>query len=127
MLRIAGITIPEKKRLEIGLTAIYGIGRPRAIQTLKSLGIDPGKRPDALSSKEESSLRESIERYMIEGELRRFVSGNIRRLKDIKSHRGIRHMKKLPVRGQTSKTNSRTVRGNVRKTMTSGRRKLEKT
>lgn len=127
MLRIAGITIPDKKRLEIGLTAIYGVGRPRAIATLKELGIDPGTLPEKLSAKEESSLREAIEKFMVEGELRRSISGNIRRLKDIKSHRGSRHMKKLPVRGQTSKTNSRTVRGNVRKTMTSGRRKLEKT
>ena len=127
MLRIAGITIPEKKRLEIGLTAIYGVGRPRAQETLKTLGIDPGTRPEKLSAKEESAFREAIEKFTVEGELRRFISGNIRRLKDIKSHRGSRHMKKLPVRGQTSKTNSRTVRGNVRKTMTSGRRKLEKT
>ena len=127
MLRIAGITIPEKKRLEIGLTSIYGVGRPRAQATLIALGIDPGAKPDSLSAKEETSLREAIEKNIVEGELRRFVSGNIRRLKDIKSHRGTRHMRKLPVRGQTSKTNSRTVRGNVRKTMTSGRRKLEKT
>jgi len=127
MLRIAGITIPEKKRLEVGLTAIYGVGRPRAIATLKALGIDPGTKPEKLSAKDESALRDAIEKNVVEGELRRFISGNIRRLKDIKSHRGVRHMKKLPVRGQTSKTNSRTVRGNVRKTMTSGRRKLEKT
>ena len=127
MLRIAGITIPDKKRLEIGLTAIYGVGRPRAMATLAALGIDPGSRPEKLSSKEESALREAIEKFTVEGELRRTISGNIRRLKDIKLHRGVRHMKKLPVRGQTSKTNSRTVRGNVRKTMTSGRRKLEKT
>ncbi len=127
MLRIAGITIPDKKRLEIGLTAIYGVGRPRAAAVLKSLKIDPGTKPENLSAKDEASLRENIEKNIVEGELRRFISGNIRRLKDIKSHRGTRHMKKLPVRGQTSKTNSRTVRGNVRKTMTSGRRKLEKT
>ncbi|HWO07210.1 MAG TPA: 30S ribosomal protein S13 [Candidatus Paceibacterota bacterium] len=127
MLRIAGITIPEKKRLEIGLTAIYGVGRPRALKTLKALGIDPGAQPESLSAKQQSALREAIEKNIVEGELRRFISGNIRRLKDIKSHRGTRHMKKLPVRGQTTKTNSRTVRGNVRKTMTSGRRKLEKT
>ena len=127
MLRIAGITIPDKKRLDIGLTAIYGVGRPRAAATLKELGIDPGTKPEKLSAKDEAALREMIEKNMVEGELRRFISGNIRRLKDIKAHRGLRHMKKLPVRGQTSKTNSRTVRGNVRKTMTSGRRKLEKT
>lgn len=127
MLRIAGITIPEGKRLEIALTAVFGVGRPRAIATLATLGIDAGKRTNDLSSKEENSLREAIEKFTIEGELRRQVSSNIRRLKDIKAFRGIRHTKKLPVRGQRTKTNSRTVRGNVRKTMTSGRRKLEKT
>ncbi len=127
MLRIAGITVPEGKRLEIALTAIYGVGRPRAIATLTALGIDVGKRTTDLSSKEENSLREAIEKFTVEGELRRQVSSNIRRLKDIKAFRGVRHTKKLPVRGQRTKTNSRTVRGNVRKTMTSGRRKLEKT
>lgn len=126
-MRIAGVTIPETKRLEIGLTAIYGIGRPRALQTLASLGLNPGTRPKDLSQKSEQALREALEKFKVEGELRRFVSGNIRRLKDIKAYRGTRHAKRLPVRGQTTKTNSRTVRGNVRKTMTSGRRKLEKT
>jgi small subunit ribosomal protein S13 len=127
MLRIAGITIPDTKRLEIGLTAIYGVGRPLALATLTELGIDPGTKAKDLSSQEETALREAIEKFRVEGELRRSISANVRRLKDIKSHRGRRHMLKLPVRGQTSKTNSRTVRGNVRKTMTSGRRKLEKT
>jgi small subunit ribosomal protein S13 len=127
MLRIAGITIPDKKRLEVALTSIYGVGRPRAMETLLALGIDPGTKAENLSAKDEAALRETLEKFMVEGELRRFISGNVRRLKDIKAHRGLRHMKKLPVRGQTSKTNSRTVRGNVRKTMTSGRRKLEKT
>ena len=126
-MRVSGITIPEGKRLEIALTSLYGMGRPRSRQTLASLGIDPGKRASELTPKEETALRETIEKFKIEGELRREISGNIRRLKDIKSHRGVRHMKKLPVRGQRTKTNSRTVRGNVRKTMTSGRRKLEKT
>ena len=127
MLRIAGITIPDGKRLEIALTAIYGVGRPRALSTLSTLGIDPGKRSNELSAKEEGALRDAIEKFRIEGELRRDISGNIRRLRDIKAWRGVRHQKKLPVRGQRTKTNSRTVRGNVRKTMTSGRRKLEKT
>ena len=126
-MRIAGITVPEQKRLEIGLTAIYGVGRPRALSTLLSLGIDIGKRPKELTAKEENALREAIEKNRIEGELRRMISSNIRRLKDIKAYGGSRHAKKLPVRGQRTKTNSRTVRGNVRKTMTSGRRKLEKT
>ncbi|HEY4525154.1 MAG TPA: 30S ribosomal protein S13 [Candidatus Paceibacterota bacterium] len=126
-MRIAGITIPEEKRLEIGLTAVYGVGRSRAESTLTSLGIDCGKRPKELSAAEENSLREAIEKFTVEGELRRQISSNVRRLKDIKSHRGTRHTKRLPARGQRTKTNSRTVRGNVRKTMTSGRRKLEKT
>ena len=126
MLRISGITVPEK-RLEIALTTIYGVGRPRALSVLESLGIDAGKRPNDLTPKEETALREAIEKFSLEGELRREISGNIRRLRDIKSYRGSRHTKHLPARGQRSKTNSRTVRGNVRKTMTSGRRKLEKT
>jgi len=126
-MRIAGVTIPEEKRLEIGLTAIYGVGRPRAYETLNQLGIDSGKRPKDLSAQEESKLREAVEKFSLEGELRRSISANIRRLKDIKAHRGTRHAKHLPARGQRTKTNSRTVRGNVRKTMTSGRRKLEKT
>lgn len=126
-MRIAGVTIPEEKRLEIGLTAVYGVGRPRAHAVLAALGIEPGARPKDLSTKDEGALREAIEKFQVEGELRREISGNIRRLKDIKSHRGGRHTKHLPVRGQRTKTNSRTTRGNVRKTMTSGRRKLEKT
>ena len=126
-MRIAGITIPEEKRLEIGLTAVYGVGRPRALSTLAGLGIDAGKHPKELNAKEETALREAIEKFTVEGELRRQISGNIRRLRDIKAHRGTRHAKKLPARGQRTKTNSRTVRGNVRKTMMSGKRKLEKT
>ncbi len=126
-MRIAGVTIPDEKRLEIGLTAIFGVGRPRAKHTLDSLKIEHGKRPKDLSSAEETALREALEKFSVEGELRRDISGNIRRLRDIKAYRGTRHAKRLPARGQRSKTNSRTVRGNVRKTMTSGRRKLEKT
>ena len=126
-MRIGGVTIPDNKRLEISLTSVYGVGRPRALSVLAELSIDPGKRAKELSSQEETALREKIEHFRIEGELRREIGAHIRRLKDIKAHRGIRHMKKLPVRGQGTKTNSRTVRGNVRKTMTSGRRKLEKT
>lgn len=126
-MRIAGITIPEDKRLDIGLTAVFGVGRPLAKMTLESLKIDGGKRPKDLNAKEEAALRDNIEKNIIEGELRRQIAANVRRLKDIKAHRGTRHLKKLPARGQRTKTNSRTVRGNVRKTMTSGRRKLEKT
>lgn len=127
MLRISGVTVPEEKRLDIGLTAIYGVGRPRAAAILASLKIEGGRRPKDLTPKEESAVREAIEKFTLEGELRREVSANIRRLKDIKSYRGSRHLKRLPARGQGTKTNSRTVRGNVRKTMLSGRRKLEKT
>jgi small subunit ribosomal protein S13 len=127
MLRFSGVTIPDNKRLEIGLTSVYGVGRPRALETLALLKIDPGMRPNDLSAAQESSLRETIEKFAVEGELKREISGNIRRLKDIKSYRGSRHAKHLPAHGQGTKTNSRTVRGNVRKTMTSGRRKLEKT
>lgn len=127
MLRISGITIPDTKRLEIGLTAVYGVGRPRAGKVLTGLGIDPGAKPKDLNAQQETALREAIEKFTIEGELRREISGNIRRLRDIHAHRGTRHTRRLPVRGQRTKTNSRTVRGNVRKTMTSGRRKLEKT
>lgn len=126
-MRIAGITVPDDKRLEIGLTAIYGVGRPKALATLKALGIDAGTCAKDLSASQETALRDAIEKNTIEGELRRQISANIRRLKDIKAHRGVRHQRRLPVRGQRTKTNSRTVRGNVRKTMTSGRRKLEKT
>ncbi len=126
-MRIAGVTIPDDKRLEIGLTAVYGVGRPRAKSTLGALSIDIGKRPKDLSSAEETALREAIEKFVVEGELRREVSANIRRLRDIKAYRGTRHAKHLPARGQRTKTNNRTVRGNKRTTMTSGRRKLEKT
>lgn len=125
-MRIAGITIPDNKRLEIGLTAVFGVGRPRAEAVLTELSIDPGKKPTELSTDEENKIREKIEAFTIEGELKRSVSGNIKRLKDINAYRGTRHSKNLPGRGQRTKTNSRTVRGNVRKTMTSGRRKVEK-
>ena len=111
MLRISGITVPDNKRLEIGLTAIYGVGRPRALATLKALGIDAGKKPAGLTAKEEASIREAIEKFTVEGELRRQISGNIRRLKDIKSYRGQRHSSNLPARGQRTRTNARTRRG----------------
>ena len=126
-MRISGITVPEGPRLEIGLTAIYGVGRKRAQETLTALNIEWGIRPKDLTAAQEAAVREAIEKFPLEGELRRQIGANIRRLKDIKSYRGSRHAKRLPARGQRTKTNNRTVRGNVRKTMTSGRRKLEKT
>ena len=126
-MRIFGITVPNEKRLEIGLTCFYGVGISVARRILDQVGIDRGKRAKDLTSDEENKIRGLIEGMKIEGNLKREISGNIKRLKDIKSYRGIRHMKRLPVRGQRTKTNSRTVRGNVRKTMASGKRKESKT
>ena len=126
-MRISGITIPEEKRLEYGLTAIYGIGVSRARVILEQAKIDKNKKVKDIELDEENKIRKIIEGLITEGNLKRETSGNIKRLKDIKSYRGSRHTKSLPSRGQRTKTNSRTIRGNVRKTMGSGRRKLEKT
>lgn len=126
-MRIAGITLPDEKQVAFSLTALYGIGRAQALRIAKSAKVDPTKKMKAVTADEEARMRALIEAMTIEGDLRREVSGNIKRLKDIKAYRGIRHQKGLPTRGQRTKTNSRTVRGNVRKTMGSGRRKLEKT
>jgi small subunit ribosomal protein S13 len=125
-MRIAGVTIPEK-RLEIALTAVYGIGRSAAQKILDTHKVDHGTKPAELTEAQEAAIRAEIESRSIEGNLKREIQANIKRLREIKSWRGDRHMKKLPVHGQTTRTNSRTIRGNVRKTMTSGRRKLEKT
>ena len=119
--------MPNEKRLEIGLTVLYGIGISRARKILDQVSIGHGKRAKDLTPDEENKIRTVIEGILIEGNLKREISGNIKRLKDIKSYRGVRHMKRLPVRGQRTKTNSRTVRGNVRKTMASGKRKETKT
>jgi len=124
MVRIAGIIIPENKRIEIALTYIYGIGRFLARKILNETHIDFNKRTKDLSQEEINKLRAVIEKdFKIEGDLRRMVMLNIKRLKEIGSYRGIRHTKGLPVRGQKTKTNTRTVRGNVRRTMGSGKRK----
>lgn len=125
-MRISGITIPDNKQLAFGLTAVYGIGRSRAEAILSELKIDATVKPTDLTTENENAIREKIEAFTIEGELRREVGGNIKRLKDIRSYRGSRHTKRLPVRGQRSKTNARTLKG-AKKTMGSGRRKLEKT
>ncbi len=125
-MRILGITLPEKKRLEIALTAIYGIGRARARNILLEAKIDGGVKSSELSVEQENVIRKLVESFKIEGDLRRDSASNIKRLKDIKTYRGYRHSRHLPVRGQRTKTNSRTVRGNVRKTMASGKRKEEK-
>lgn len=124
-MRISGITIPDKKRIEYGLTAVYGIGMSKSKKLLDIAKIEKGKKPNELSADEENILRKLVEEQKIEGELRREVSGNIKRLKDIKSYRGSRHTKRLPSRGQRTKTNSRTLKG-VKKTMGSGRKKVDK-
>lgn len=126
-MRILGITVPNEKRLEYGLTCLYGIGLTTAQRILDKVGIDRGMKAKDLTDSQENEIRTLIESITIEGNLKREISANIKRIKDIKTHRGVRHIKRLPVRGQRTKTNSRTVRGNVRKTMASGRRKESKT
>jgi small subunit ribosomal protein S13 len=125
-MRVAGITVPEKKELWIGLTDIYGIGISRAKAALQAAGIEETKKAGELSLDEEHRLREQIEQYTIEGDLRRQEAATIKRLKDIRSYRGSRHAQRLPSRGQQTQTNSRTVRGNVRKTMGSGKSSVTK-
>jgi len=125
-MRIVGITIPENKRLRIGLTVLYGIGFPLAKKILIEAGVDIEKKPGEITAEEENKIKKIIEKHKIEGDLKREVGGNIKRLKDIKCYRGTRHMKKLPGRGQRTKTNSRTLRGNTRKTMGTGRKVAEK-
>lgn len=126
-MRIEGITIPETKRIEIALTSVFGIGRPLAHRILDAAKIEYGKKPSTLSLEEEQAIRKAIVDLgiVLEGELRRDVGGNIRRLKDIGSYRGSRHAKRLPARGQRTKTNARTLKGE-RKTATSGKKKVEK-
>lgn len=126
-MRILGITVPNEKRLEIGLTCFYGIGISGARKILTSAKVEHSKKAKDLTEAEENKIRAIIEGMTIEGNLKREISANIKRLKDIKSYKGVRHMRRLPVNGQRTKTNSRTVRGNVRKTMASGRRKESKT
>jgi small subunit ribosomal protein S13 len=112
MARIAGVNIPDNKRSEIGLTYIHGVGRSRANEILSQADIDPDTRVKNLSEDEVSQIRGIIEKnYRVEGELKRIVSENIKRLKQIGSYRGIRHQKGLPVRGQRTRTNARTRKG----------------
>lgn len=125
-MRILGITIPEDKRLEIALTTLYGVGRSRAQFILDKVKIDHGTKAKDLTVDQENQIRKEIESFKIEGDLKRETASNIKRLKDIKAYRGMRHARRLPSRGQRTKTNSRTLRGNVRKTMGSGRKKEEK-
>ena len=129
MARIAGVSIPDNKRIVIALTYIYGIGPSRSKELLESLKLSPDTRTKDLSETDVNKLKDYIEKnFTIEGELKHQKQMNIRRLKDIGCYRGIRHMRGLTVRGQRTRTNTRTVRGNVRKTAGSGRRKAaEKT
>jgi len=125
-MRISGINIPNK-RLPYALATLYGVGIPLGRTLCIKAKVDPTKKADELSADEEAALRRVLEVLTLEGDLKREVSQNIKRLKDIGAYRGVRHQRRMPVRGQRTKTNSRTVRGNVRKTMGSGRRKVEKT
>lgn len=128
MARIAGVTLPQGKRVDIALRYLYGIGPTTANQIVAKTGVPPTIRVKDLTEAQTNLLREEVEKnFKVEGELRREILSNIKRLKEIGSYRGSRHNKGLPVRGQRTKTNSRTIRGNVRKTMGSGKRKLEKT
>jgi len=128
MARIAGVTLPANKRTDVALTYIYGIGPSTMKKIIKESGVDGSIRVKDLSETQANKLRDIVEKkYKVEGEMKREVLGNIKRLKEIASYRGSRHTKGLPVRGQRTKTNSRTIRGNVRRTMGSGKRKLEKT
>ena len=123
MARIAGVTIPSEKRIEASLPYIFGIGLSLSKKILAAVGVNPDKRTKDLSEAEVNRLRDYIEKnYKVEGSLRQQILLNIKRLKEIGAYRGLRHIKGLPVRGQRTKTNSRTRRGNVRKTAGSGRK-----
>ena len=126
MLRIAGINLPDSKRVEIALTYVYGIGNTIAKKILTELKIDPNTRVKDITDKDGDSLRARIEKMNIEGDLRRIISQDIKRLKEVNCYRGSRHKAGLPVRGQRTKTNARTKRGK-RMTAGSGRTKLQKT
>jgi small subunit ribosomal protein S13 len=126
-MRILGITIPENKQLWVGLTEVYGIGYARAKRILAVTKVDMYSKPSQLNTEQENALRQEAEKFVLEGNLKREKTQNIKRLKDIQSYRGSRHARSLPVRGQRTKTNSRTGRGNKRATMASGRVKASKT
>lgn len=123
-MRIAGVTIPDEKHIDISLRYIFGIGPTRARKIVMEAGISPNTRTKNLTATEIAKIRDAVEKqYRVEGDLRREIQTNIKRLKDIKCYRGIRHMKRLPVRGQSTKRNARTVRGNVKKLVGSGRKR----
>jgi small subunit ribosomal protein S13 len=125
-MRFLGVNIPDNKRAEIALSYIYGLGVSSVRRIINELKISPQKRVKELTSQELNQLKDCIEKnYKIEGELRQAIKQNISRLKNISCYRGLRHLRRLPVRGQRTRTNSRTIRGNVRKTVGSGKRKTE--
>src|SRR3989344_2541546 len=122
-MRIAGINIPDNKKIEYSLPYIYGVGLPLSRKICKIAQADPNTRAKDLTPVEVNRIRETIEKnHTIEGDLRREIMLNVKRMKELQLYRGLRHMRGLPVRGQRTKTNSRTRRGNVRKTMGSGRK-----
>ena len=122
-MRLAGITIPKDKRLVIALTYVYGIGPTSAKKIIQVTGVNADTRVKDLSQEDQDKIRAIVEKqHKTEGDLRREVASNVKRLKDIKAYRGIRHAKRLPVRGQRTKTNSRTVRGNKRNLAASGKK-----
>ena len=122
-MRILGINIPDNKKIEYSLPYIYGLGLSLARKILKQAQVDGRKRAKDLTAVEINRIREIVEKsYKIEGDLRRDIMANIKRVRELQAYRGLRHMRGLPVRGQRTKTNSRTRRGNVRKTMGSGRK-----
>lgn len=112
MARIAGVDLPRNKRIEVGLTYIFGIGRSLSRRILSSVSVDPNKKTDVLAEEEVARIREHIEKnHTVEGELRRTIGMNIKRLMDMQTYRGLRHRKNLPVRGQRTHTNARTRKG----------------
>ncbi|MEK7093916.1 MAG: 30S ribosomal protein S13 [Patescibacteria group bacterium] len=126
MMRILGITIPDEKHINIALTYIYGIGPVVSKKILKNTGIKPNKKAKELTAEETNKILNFIEKNVsVEGNLRQQVRRNIQNLKEMNAYRGTRHARRLPVHGQRTKTNSRTVRGNVRKTAGSGKRKVD--
>ncbi|OGE26446.1 30S ribosomal protein S13 [Candidatus Daviesbacteria bacterium RIFCSPHIGHO2_02_FULL_39_12] len=123
MARIAGVDLPENKRADIGLTAIYGIGRSNVVKIIKDAKVEASKRIKDLTEKEVNSLQKCVERFKVEGDLRQEVEQNIKRLEEIGSYRGLRHRKGLPVRGQRTRSNARTKRGK-RKTVGTVRKEI---
>jgi small subunit ribosomal protein S13 len=125
-MRIFGVNIPDNKRIEIALTYLYGVGPSVSHKALAAAKVDIAKKAKDLTADEVLRVQNYLEKsFPVEGELRQLLKRNIGRLKDLKTYRGTRHARRLPVRGQRTRTNSRTVRGNVRKTAGSGKRKVD--